>query len=59
MFNLNKKIVFIKSYFCLFNLNIKILQYVIQQLIHIKTEATILFHIKAEIFIYYLDILNL
>lgn len=49
----NKKTAFIESCFYEFNLDIKILRQFVQQLIHIKTEATILSHIKVIILIYH------
>ncbi len=42
--NLNKKIAFISSYSCSFDLDIEISRVSIQCLVHTKTRATILFH---------------
>lgn len=59
MLDFNKNTAFIISCFCLFDLNIKISQHIIQWLIYSKTKARILSYIKIIVFIHYLDISNL
>lgn len=56
---LNKKTAFIRSCFCIFDINIEIPCYFYQYLKYTKLEVTILSQIKQNISIYYLSISHL